>query len=1360
MIGTLGSSWLFALESTRLQLNTLGVNDGLADKAVRAITQDNEGYIWIGTEHGISRFDGINITNIVPTKKNNMSGGYIRALAFDKSGLLWIATAENGLNQYSTVRQTFSSFKTVNSSIRSNNTNALAVDRDVGLWVGTDGGLDFYNFEMQAFESFKSGTLDSSGLIDKKVRSLLLTEDNQLWIGTQNGLGVLNADRSKTSLIQFPQLEQPRIYSLTQDNQGTVWIATNKGLYSYLIKDKELQHHSVSGQSVILTVLASESGDLWIGTLKNGVHRIAKDGRVSYYVEDKGDSKSIRDIGLLSLFEDRSGSLWMGTYNAGIQWFDPTTLTLGAHDKTLSSFPCLPSDITFSALPYAESEILVGTTGGLTRLNLQTRKCQNFSHNTTLKSTIAGNQVFAIYQARDKSLWAGTSGGLDELNNQSLKVTRHISELSKRDIHTINESTSGSLIVGTDAGVYTSDVEKKSFSSLARSTEISRARIYVVTQDEDNNYWIGTDNGLFVYDHKFKKLVFRYRDPEIDFNTHIRSIHLISKTTALITIEGRGLFKLNRENQLLKSQLDYYGLSSTFAYAGLHQDSQNNLWLMTTNNGLFQLAPNKPGSVHYNYKNGLISNYVMARSAINMPDGNVFFGSREGFSLFDPAQLKKNLKPAEVTISQLLIHEKKIRPFLPVNGFQIEKPLADIKSILLKHKNNGIGFEFTAFHHTSPKANRFKYKLEGVNQNWIDSDANSNRVSYDDLSAGNYQFRVKAASSNGIWSQEKELAITILPAPWLTWWAFLIYLVVVLLLVVSVFQYRTRVIRQRATSLEEIVTQRTIDLSKEKNKVEQLLAIKNQEFANVSHEFRTPLTLMLGPLRQTLEEVDEPNINRRLKMIQRNGYRLLRMVDQLLNMETFRVKAITQRQPQDAGVIISRLCEAFFDLANEKNITLTFNIVDDVTLEFTNDALEKIVLNLLSNALKYSNSGSAINLVCQRTSDNDLLIRVEDQGVGIPEHEIEKVFERYHRVLNEKSEQVTGAGIGLALVKELVEAHGGAIYLQSEVNVGTQVSIKIPIIAEHNKVQTSQPLNEEVIVMELMSLNHQHSLQTTDCSIDRVKVEEHNVSQPVILVIEDNADMRDYLIESLSQHYKVLSAVDGEEGLKIAIDEVPDLIISDVMMPKMDGYQTTHALRKNAITNHIPIILLTARGDRQSRLKGWHEKADEYLTKPFDNEELRIRVNNLLDIRKILRKRFAEAVFEIENKIPELNATESAELSVAESSEKLQQEFVLHFNSALQTLYKKPSTTVAQFASAIAMSERQIFRKVKNVLDMTPKEYIRRYRLEKAKKLLQQGETTSAIAYDVGFSSQSYFGKCFKAQYGVSPSEYRSRDAE
>jgi signal transduction histidine kinase/CheY-like chemotaxis protein len=761
---------------------------------------------------------------------------------------------------------------------------------------------------------------------------------------------------------------------------------------------------------------------------------------------------------------------------------------------------------------------------------------------------------------------------------------------------------------------------------------------------------------------------------------------------------------------------------------------------------------------NYHEKDGMQSNDSSLGSFFDVKTGNLWLGGMNGINRIDTNTLTKKDESSSLYLTSLKINGEKVE----VSTNEITSPLKEniisAQQLTLTHKENNFAFSFANINYLNTDKLSYQYRLAGYD-NGSDVARENLSANYTNIPAGEYQFQVRVTDNNGLWNGDDiSIKLIILSPWWLTKFALIIYSLLFITAIYLVVHFRTRVLREKAEELERSVQHRTIELAQEKDKVEQLLEQKNEEFANLSHEFRTPLTLILGTSSQLLASGMEDSQLNRIEVIKRNGYRLLRMVDQLLNIETFRVKAISQKTLQDTGNIIRQLVDAFSDLASEKGIKLQVIHIEDIYFELVDDALEKIVVNLLSNAIKYTPHGGNITLESKRTLNDELYIQIVDTGIGIPKNQLNSVFEKYNRVLSKESEQITGAGIGLALIKELIISHSGSITLNSELGSGTAITVLLPIINESKEKKQSHvsPINaqiDNIVAMELMSLTQQTTLLPVKNNPNLPSSAQNEKTR--ILIIEDNPDMNKYMSDCLSNDYIVLSAYNGLEGVELAIQEVPDLIISDIMMPILDGYQATQKIRTNPVTDHIPIILLTSRHDLESKLKGWHHQVDEYLTKPFNVEELIIRIENLLAIRNILKsknnKKALKSLHIEPNLLDKIINTASADQT------NKQDVFIEKLHHTLEKQHTDTSTTVNTVAKAMAMSERQLFRKLKSVLDTTPTDYLRRFRLEKACLLLAQGQSAINTAFDTGFSSQSYFSKCFKSEYGCTPSDFQKK---
>lgn len=850
-------------------------------------------------------------------------------------------------------------------------------------------------------------------------------------------------------------------------------------------------------------------------------------------------------------------------------------------------------------------------------------------------------------------------------------------------------------------------------------------------------------NVRFVMPYNAQSILFVTEDEFYEFNYNTKRLSLLIS----LKNEKLKLAKITRDNNTLnlittndklytydlkRNQLTRLNVNVT--NVGCFVKHKNSWLIAQTKGKLFQWRKGKLSS--FNEQDGLPIGGLNGKECKNIK-GSSYFSGFDGIYTFEPLAIKKNSVKPSLRIDVIEYANKKISP---------KKSNSEIS---IKAQDLPIKFQLASSSYLKKTRNQYQYRLQNKENIWRDISNVTSYVIFDELAPGDYIFQFRSSNNDSLWSEPVNFVLNVKPPWWFSDSAKVIFVLVLFLIIYSINNYRTIRIKQRASELEVEVTKRTDALKVEKDKVEKLLSQKNQELANLSHEFKTPLTLILGPLNQVLGSKQEEKNLTRLNIAQRNALRLLRMVDQLLNLETFRVKAIAHKSSQPIGKITQLLSDAFADLAKEKGIEFSSPDNFDLNFEFTPDAFDKILINLLSNAIKYTKPGGTIALTCKRLNGM-LELTVTDTGIGIPKLEQTAVFKRYHRVVNTSSEAITGAGIGLSLVKELVEHHNGKIQLESELGVGTKITVCLPILHEVNDTNFTIESNSELIKQEFKDAGE----RTHGDLLINQSFQNEDKSLPTVLVIEDNDDMRRYITECLVNNYRVLTARDGKEGIAIASSEVPDLVVSDIMMPQLDGFQTIQRLRSNPVTNHIPIVLLTARGDRDSRLRGWQEKADEYLTKPFDPEELNLRLANLLDIRNILKKYFAEHLFKQTKPASNANEDISEDLDINKRDQ--QHSFIEKLNESLELLHGNTNLSMDELAQSLHMSRRQLFRKIKSVLDMTPAEYLRRFRLEKAKELLSLGKSSSFVAFEVGFSTQSHFSQCFKAQFNVSPKDFKA----
>ncbi|MFT4928416.1 MAG: ligand-binding sensor domain-containing protein/signal transduction histidine kinase [Phenylobacterium sp.] len=1333
------------------RFNTLSVGDGLASNGVTAMIQDNQGFIWLGTYKGLSRHDGYSFKNFYAKGQlGALSDDYIRALYLDATDTLWVATHRGGLNRYDKQQQTFANYQhqaNDQHSLSANSVRALLGNDDGTLWVGTSLGLDLFDSQSaKVLHHFPTAG----------IRALLKSATGQLWLATEAGIYLFNDKQQQFTAIELPGLTSPSSRALLQDDAGNIWIATTKGLFKYDITTEQILAVDLAqpSPSRIVSLTQGSAGSIWAGSTFQGLYHISADNKVAQYRYDKGNQFTLADDLVLSLLWDAGGVLWAGTFDAGVSRVPMESLAFGLYHDGSDSVACLPSAAIYSIYAENGTALWLGTDNGLVHLDTNTAECKVYradargekSGAMSVPRSVPYPNVKAIYRDDQGQLWLGLGKGLAKYdgNNDSFNLVG--SALSQANINFITQDNHQRLLVATISGLYMQNPSGDFSQVAATEPGLQHSRMYAGVKDKQGKLWLATDQGLAFFDPEQQTL----KPWAASAALPIRVMVIDESQTAWLGSTDGGLYQVDLRTGGKNKVYDLATLHLTAQFNAIVADDFGFLWL-STSHGLLRYHPQTAKSHLFRASDGLQSDNFFIRSAFKTPDGQLIFGGRKGFNRFYPQNIRLNPQGPKVALTAFHHFNQLVEPQSSYQSFQLPQAIGLTQQLDLSHRDYVFGFEFSAFDYADSARNLFAYKLDGFDQSWNYTDATNRRVTYTNLSAGQYTFRLKAANKDGLWNERgSTIKLNVAPAPWATPWAYAAYVLTLLGSFGAFYRYRTAALNQRAHQLQLSVDERTAALNQEKHTVEQLLAQKNDEFANVSHEFRTPLTLVLGPVGQLLNSDISDEAKNKLTTVKRNGFRLLRMVDQLLQMEKFKVQQTTNKSVVALRPLLDLMGQSFQDLATAQQIELTIEPIAEVYLHFTQDGLEKIMLNLLSNALKYTPAGGHIQLRAKAVA-GEVRIEVADSGIGIAKDQQQAVFERFVRVMDARSEKVTGAGIGLALVKELVTAHQGKIDLHSELGQGTTIAVILPTVnadSSADKKAANSGLNQELIALELESFSGQIVEPSTVANVE----DSSHDDRPSLLIIEDNPDMRHYIYQSLSGQYQCVVEANGKAGVERAYAIIPDIIVSDVMMPIMDGYEVTKAIKSDERTSHIPVILLTARDDKQSRLKGWLEKADEYLTKPFDTQELLIRIDNLLAIRDILRDRFNQTVFEQPPRLatpvqPDTPSSDALKLAA-------QQAFLSKINDIIELLYTNHETTVPDIAKRAAMGNRQLFRKLKGIVDMSPSDYLRRYRLEKSCQLLRQGMKSSTVALEVGFASHSYFTRCFSAQYGCAPSQF------
>jgi signal transduction histidine kinase/DNA-binding response OmpR family regulator/streptogramin lyase len=1351
-----------AAQVATLRFAHLTINDGLSQSSANDILQDHQGFLWVATQDGLNRFDGyrFEVMRHDADDLRSLSSNNISSVYEDSRGTIWVGTTNGTLHRFDRQSNSFTRFQLPVKDGASLPSHVFEDVRRVfestngRMWVGTR-NTGLYEFIRESGEF-----VAVSGLPSEKVNSIYEGVQGELWIGTdQRGL-----------LWFFP--ESGRVESAGHDEQvfpiyrldnGEVWVAGSAGYVTRYRADRTpLATFSVRPPTgaqnyAARAITQDDDGRVWIGLIGGGLQAFTPQGvRVAAFSHSPSDPLSLSNDTVYSLLYDSAGVLWAGTLAAGLNKANLAGSTFTNYWHRPEDETSLSHNMSNEFAEDSSGALWIGTSGGgVNKLDPATGIFTHFRADPDDPEKLASDRIWGMYLENDDDLWVGTWGeGINKLDTETGRVERYgfgsvsPEELPGSIVTAIVGDSDGGIWIGmADGGLVRKRPGQTIFdrySFLDATKEFgSTVNVASLFRDSQNRIWVGTwTQGLCVLDSRSRAPnchVYNPSNPHSINDNNIRSI-TEAEDGAIWVATGNGIAKFDEQTNSFERFTSAHGLVEGVIY-GIIPETSRILWL-SSNRGLMRFDTSSGSVRKYDYKDGLQSNEFNGGAYLKGSDGTYYFGGIAGVSSFRPEELSNNPVPPQTVITRFTLFNEDV-PVTPNDEEAVLRvPVSEAHAIRLNYDQNFFGFEFSGLHMVAPALNRYAHMLEGFDRDWVYSDADRRYANYTNLDPGDYVFRVRSANSDGLWSEKDAIvAISIAPPWWMTWWARVATLVALAMSILLIIRWRLSLLRTQTRLLESEVRNRTEQIRLQKETIEEqaghleeVLEAKNQFFARLSHEFRTPITLMLGPIDEQLRRAAGESANLGLDMARRNGRRLLHLVDQLLGLARFGGERPPERQPIAVEPIGRFVVESFGVVARARGITLTFEEGGETWISSNQDALQTILINLVSNAIKYTNAGGSARVVTMKQGTEGLLI-VSDSGVGIAPDELQHVFNLFER----GTAAGEGTGIGLTLVKEVVDAHGGSISIDSEVGSGTRVEIRMPL-AEPPTRDDQPPPPEEIPDIDLLLEARAHD---TDLQSDADDPE-----RPSVLLIEDNQDMRQYVRGLLGTDYTFVQAEDGKTGLEVARETIPDLIICDVMMPELDGFEVLAALRDDEHTSHIPVIMLTALGDQASRLKGLEARADDYISKPFSRAELELKVRNLLELCRLRAQRTGQLLLSGELRH---ESGDAGELSARD------RRFVARLADVVEARYQDPEFRLATLADAMFMSQRQLQRKMKAILDTVPASYLRNFRLTEARRRLLAGESVSDVTFATGFSSVSYFGKCFKARFGMSPSEVNAK---
>jgi signal transduction histidine kinase/ligand-binding sensor domain-containing protein/DNA-binding response OmpR family regulator len=1383
----------------------ISIEDGLSQSLVQSIFQDTKGFIWFGTQDGLNRFDGYHfkIYRYDPKDSNSISDNNIMAIhesispRYENFRVLWIGTRVGGLNKFDPITEKWTHYQNKPGNPNSLSHNAvysIFEDKPGILWIGTGGGgLNRFNPFLEKWTCYSNESVKAKPLINNIVLSIHEdimpdhTDRRMLWLGGLGGIYKFDRDTEELTNYYFPDPVQV----ITEDETGRLWLGTQEGEVHQFDKKTEQfiynRNNSTNPDRLashfVRAILKDKSGKFWIGT-DVGLYKlngnILKKEYLTLYQNEPGNPNSLYDQDIYSLYEDKSNVLWIGT-SRGISKLDLKKKKFRQYRHEPGDPNSLSYNVVGSICEDQNGVLWISSwDSGLNKFDRQQNKWTLYHEKPGTSNSLSRNKINDIYEDRRGILWIGTILGLDKFDPQLNSFKNFKKGLNSQKSLLINNVTSiyqdksGLLWIGCLTGILTLfDPQTETFKHFKNDPgnpySFPGCRdIYSIYEDKIGTLWFGTESGGIAVlkpkdreEAKFINFKSESHNPYSLAHNTVYSFHEDSRGIIWIGTKG-GLSRLNPENLEDPKFKNYRvddGLPNDVIY-GILEDDDGNLW-MGTNNGLSKFNPETETFRNYDVADGLQSNEFTRDSYCKTFNGEFIFGGINGFNIFYPDSIIDNPYIPSIVLTDFQIFNKSV---VLTNNSALNQSISETKQITLSYDQEVFSFEFAALDFTAPEKNRYAYKMEGIDPDWVITSAKRRFATYTKLAPGEYLFRVKGSNNDGVWNEQgTSVRIIITPPWWRTAWAYILYGVIFLSIIVSIWRFQLRRIRMK----HELEMQRF-----ESQKLHEIDSMKSRFFVNISHEFRTPLTLILGPINKILTKTRNQEIKQELNMMQRNARRLQRLINQLLDLSKIEAGKMTlQARPENIVALLNRIVQSFESRAKLKGIELKFSSeLDEIIAYIDRDKIENIFYNLLSNALKFTPERGtvAVNLNIPpgplRQKDGApsaskggiggefpplkgdkggcpsagyIEITISDTGIGIPQDRLDKIFDRFYQVDDSYTREHEGTGIGLALTKELVELHHGKIVVKSELNKGTTFTVYLPLGKEHLKPEEIvSEIPSEEFKLEIFQEEPSEGLEPSECYAPPSR----RRALPLVLIVEDNRDMRIYMQDCLASNYRVIEAVDGEDGLHRAIEKIPDLIISDVMMPKMDGFEMCGRLKSDERTSHIPVILLTARASDESKIKGLELGADDYLIKPFDRTELLVRAKNLIEQRRKLRERFSRDI-----------SLQPKEIAVTSYDEK----FLQRTMDIIERHLTDSEFTVDSLLKEVGLSRMQLHRKLRALINCSASEFIRVLRLKRAAQLLQQksGNVTE-IAFEVGFNNLSYFSRCFRQQFGKLPSEY------
>lgn len=1306
------------LQAQKLHFNTITVNDGLSQHDPSSIIQDSYGFIWIGTYDGLNRFDGYTVKSFYSIYDDmySLSSNRIKCLFQDSKNRIWIGTDGSGLNYYSLKENKFFRIKT---NERYSTINCIVENKLGEILIGTQNGI-------LKIKEGKTISLDllQIPLTGVVINKMAVSSDGILHIATSNGVWKIKGNVCE----QLSLFENKNFSSIIFDNQNKLWASS---MNSIIVMDRNKKKDNTTKINIpeiteIKSLCISKSNIVWVGTYNDGLLGIEAS---NYAIISKSKKDNYKKRGLLSntilnVFCDKTNTLWIAN-RKGVCYANLEEKKFKEIDIDIDKI----SDSHIRGLCIQDDYAYFGIhSDGLYRYSRKTKNIEPIKTDTPIGNPLTIDKI-------NGSIYIGATNGVYKQTNNSLYFT-------KKNIQTVHENTqnqaiysicndsNGSVYYGTSNGLILENKNKTDWiHSLKPQAELLRGkRIFSLFYDKNENcIWIGTiSEGLYkmnlTTDGQFFSLQIYNNSMRNDYfilNNSIWSFYKDSKDNLWIGTDSGLLIKNKSSNKFYPINVE--GIKGK-KIMGIQEDNNGNLWL-NNSLGLFSYNIKNKKIIKYSYKDGLRTNTLTEASG-KANDGTLFIGSIDGINFFKPNEIRPNPYKSDVILTDFRVHGTSIFP--DINYFDskiLESSINSTSEIVLNYKQNNFLFEFSSTNYSNPEKNKFKYRLEGYDKKWIHTSSDYRFAAYSNLKRGTYKFWIDAANEDGNWSNNpKIIRIQIKPAPWLSIYAYILYLLILVGLIGTFIYFWNN-----KKELNHQIELDKIEIKKE----QEINEFKLTFFTDIAHEFKTPLSLIIGPLNDLIENKhSKESIDFCYQILSRNTERMMHLVNQLLDFRKVNANInILKVSKNNLSDLVSQTTKAFLWQADSENINFKVSVPDDFTCYFDGDLIEKVLYNALSNAFKYTPKNGTIEIYLkpiwngEKQSANIIIM---DSGKGISNKDKSKIFDRFFH-----GKERTSSGIGLHLSHKLITEHKGQINVSDSVYGGTEFIISFPVSKEDFS-------NKEIFKIKNETITNKEKFITGN--VRNNENLEKNDNLETILIVEDDHDLRAYLKNSLQNDFQIFEAANGLEGLKQAQTKLPDIIISDVMMPEMDGVEMCTILKDDIRTSHIPLLMLTAKTDSDFKINGLNSGAWDYISKPFNTRDLLQKIKNIIKTRNNFKTYLIDQNLTIEVK--------------------------KHYNSFDQKLISKVTTiindkmqnsdfTVEELATEVGLSRMQLHRKLKSLVGQSTTKFINTIKINFAKKMIDEGcDRVQEVMDAVGFNSYSHFNTVFKEIVGKSPSNY------